>query len=435
MFVSTRRRAARRGGAIAIAIALLAEVVHAEHAPPALPDPLPLDWCQERAAVANPDLALQRALRDAAMERIPQASALDDPRFSYEASNLPSGTFDFDSTPMSGQQLWLRQALPFPGLRAKRERDARLESEAADFDTAERERWLASAVEVAFVELDFAREALAIAERTVDLMRELARAAESRYAVGKALQVDALRAQVAVTEAIDARISISEREQIAAARLAALLDLPTATSIPSLVREGARAPIPDLAPLIATADASSPRLRALASKVEAARVAAEASELEGLPDVDAGFGYTIRSRTPNDEVRGDDFLSAGLTIRLPVDRVRWRARAAERRALERAAAAHLRGAKAEVAASVRELHAALVRADDAVALLGNGLVAQAAASLHASRAAYQVGQVDLESVISSHERLYGAELRLARADADRRAALANLEAVVGESLR
>ena len=85
------------------------------------PDPLPLSWCLERAAAANPTIALDEALRDAAKERILPAGALDDPRFRYEASNIPTGDFDFDSTPLSGHQLGLSQRLPFPGLLSSRE--------------------------------------------------------------------------------------------------------------------------------------------------------------------------------------------------------------------------------------------------------------------------------------------------------------------------
>ncbi len=57
------------------------------------------------------------------------------------------------------------------------------------------------------------------------------------------------------------------------------------------------------------------------------------AELEGYPDLDMGIGYRIRRRVTGDPVGGDDFLSAGVTSRLPLDRTRWRERIAERSVL------------------------------------------------------------------------------------------------------
>ncbi len=86
--------------------------------PPATtpPVPLPLAWCLERAQLTNPDLDIARTAVEAAEARVYPAGALPDPRFRYELSNVPTGDFDLDSTPLSGQQLGLSQRLPFPGL-------------------------------------------------------------------------------------------------------------------------------------------------------------------------------------------------------------------------------------------------------------------------------------------------------------------------------
>ena len=74
---------------------------------PELPGLLSLDWCLQRARQANPALASMAASAAAASHRIAPAAALDDPRLAYEASNVPTGDFDFGSTPLSGHQLGL----------------------------------------------------------------------------------------------------------------------------------------------------------------------------------------------------------------------------------------------------------------------------------------------------------------------------------------
>ena len=85
--------------------------------------------------------------------------------------------------------------------------------------------------------------------------------------------------------------------------------------------------------------------------------------------------------------------------------------------------------------STRQAHAELVRAASEEELLETGLVPQARQSLESSRSAYEVGRIEFLSLLDSQVRLLGAELRLARARADKRVAFASLEAAAGEKLR
>jgi outer membrane protein TolC len=64
-----------------------------------------------------------------------------------------------------------------------------------------------------------------------------------------------------------------------------------------------------------------------------------------------------------------------------------------------------------------------------------GLVPQARQSLASSRSGYEVGRIDFLSLLDSQVRLLDAELRLARARADKRRAFAMLESAAGEKLR
>ena len=73
-----------------------------------IPDPLPLSWCLDRANTANPSLEATFAEVNAARAGVGAAGRFEDPRFGYEAVNLPTGDFNFHSTPMSGHQLSLQ---------------------------------------------------------------------------------------------------------------------------------------------------------------------------------------------------------------------------------------------------------------------------------------------------------------------------------------
>jgi cobalt-zinc-cadmium efflux system outer membrane protein len=407
----------------------------ASEAPVHLPDPLRLDWCLERAEAANPDIAADAATAEAAEHRVIPAGALDDPRTVYEASNVPVNDLDFDSTPLSGHQFRLAQKLPFPGLLDNREEAARRAADAASEQLDDRRRRVASAAEQAWTELGFAQRALAITDRNLDLLRQLAQIAEARYRVGAGLQQDVLRSQVELTMLLQERLRRVDAIRTAEAALAALLDLLPETRFPRTAALREEAPLPDLEALLGRLADTSPFLRARAAQVEEAERLRRVAVLEGYPDFDLGVGYRVRERVAGDAVGGDDFLLASVTVRLPINRTKWRERIAERDALLRRAKAELRSARARLREGVRTAFADLERADDEVELLETGLVPQTRQSLDSSRSGYQVDKVDFLSLIDSQVSLLEAELRLVRAVADRRAAFAAIEAALGESLR
>jgi outer membrane protein TolC len=407
----------------------------AEGEPPTPPDPLPLEWLLEQAEAANPAIAMDTASAAAAEHRITPAGALDDPRLGYSATNLPVGDLGFDSTPMSGNQFWLRQKFPFPGVLSNSEEAARAGASAATSNVDDRRIRVRSAVERAFSELGFAQRGLGITERNLDLLRQFTRIAEAKYRVGTGLQQDVLRAQVELTSLLQERLRRVESIAAAEAVVNSLLDRPANSRYPRTEDLAETAPLPDLDELLTRLETASPRLHALRARIDEAKRLERATRFQGYPDFDLGFGYRLRQQAPGDPVDGDDFISAGVTIRLPVNRTKWRERVAERAALVRRAKAAYRDERARLGGQIRAAFAELGRADSEVALLGTGLVPQARQSLDSSRSGYQVNKVDFLSLIDSQVRLIDSELLLVRAVADRRAAFAGLEAAVGERLR
>jgi outer membrane protein TolC len=400
-----------------------------------VPDPLTLSWCLERARKANPMLARMTAIAAAAGHRVAPAGALEDPRIAYEASNIPTGDFDFDSTPLSGHQFGLRQKLPYPGLLSSRKTAAKRGAEASNFIVDDQRFLTDGAVEMAWAELGFAQHALDITERNIDLLRQLAATAESRYRVGSGLQQDVLRAQVELTALLQEQLRRREAIEQAESMLIEQLDLPATTRLPRTDALRLLAENPPLEPLLDSLDERSARLAAARKRIEAAKAKVRTAEIEGLPDIDLGVGYRLRKNVSGDPVDGDDFVSAGFTIRLPVDRSKWRARVAEQNANVRRSEAELRAVRAGLISLTRRAHAELTRASSEEALLETGLIPQARQSLESSRSAYEVGQIEFLSLLDSQVRLLDAELRLVRARADKRRAFAALEAAAGEKLR
>lgn len=400
-----------------------------------IPSPLGLDWCLTRARQANPNLARSVAVADAARHRIDSAGTLDDPRFSYDASNIPIGDFDFESTPLSGHQFGLRQKIPVPGLLWNQKAAAKREAEASELQADDWRGLTDGAVEAAWAELDFSQKALEITHRNIELVRQLVATTESRYRVGSGQQQDVLRAQVELTALLQERLRREETLTRAESGLLALLDLPGESRLPRTEGLVLSAPLPPLGSLLSRLETQNARIRAAEKTVAEARLRIRVAELEGRPDVDFGIGYRVRENLRADVANGDDFLSAGLTFRLPINRSKWRGRVAEQRANLRRVEAELRGVRATLAARTRNAYAAFVRASLEEKLLETGLMPQARQSFEASHSAYKLSQIEFLGVLDSQVRLLSAELRLVRARTDKRLAFAALESVTGEKLR
>jgi len=402
---------------------------------PSLPHPLPLSWCIERASSANPSLQAVDAEAEAARESAGAAGRLADPRFGYEMLNLPTGDWNLHSTPMSGHQLSLIQKLPVPGLLSSQRAAAQAAARAADAGLDDRRARLAASVERAWSALAVAQRALEITERNLDLLRQLRAIAEAKYRVGTGLQQDVLRAQLELTTLLAERLrreaTLAKRE----ASLAALLDLPIAQRFPRTEDLSQQTAIPELSELLARVGDASPLLREQRARIEEAEKRVRATKLASYPDVDLSVSYRIREQVTTDPVHGQDFLSAGFTLRLPVDRQKWNSKVAEQGAFLRKATASYRASLATLGEEIRAAHSDLVEADAEVELLVTGLLPQARQSFESSRSGYEVARIDFLSLLDSELRLFDAELQLIQARATRRESFARLEATMGEELR
>jgi outer membrane protein TolC len=132
----------------------------------------------------------------AARERPVQASALDDPMFTYEGFNIPE---NFDLSRTDNTILKLSQKFPFPGKREIRGEIAQHEAAGMEEEVRKAEVTLRAAVWSAYYDLWLTHQNLQIYTRDRALLAQFATIAEKKYAVGQVSQPDVLRAQVELT--------------------------------------------------------------------------------------------------------------------------------------------------------------------------------------------------------------------------------------------
>jgi len=136
-------------------------------------------------------------------EEIPFAGSLDDLRLGIGLINLPVDTFDLDQEPMTQKQIFLAQKVPWFGkLNLKKQRQALIAGREQAILEAKRLE-LARKIAFSYYELGFVASSLDINGRLTEMVEEVLKVAESRYATGKGLQQDVFQAQVELSKLLD----------------------------------------------------------------------------------------------------------------------------------------------------------------------------------------------------------------------------------------
>ncbi len=369
-----------------------------------------------------------------ALERVPQATTLPPPRVTLAAYLSEIETRVGPVQARAG----LTQPVPWFGkLDARGElalhaaEEAREHVEAARLDLEHR-------VRDAWFEYAWLEQAVGIAEGHRELLVHWEGVAQSRLASGSGSHSDVIRAQIELGKLEDRLLTLRDLRRPLEARLNAALNRAADAPLP-------RPSVPLAEPAAAPYEAalrdglasSSPRLRAMEHRVEAARVAVELADKAFYPDFLVGAEYSLigPAEAPGVSGSGGDALALTLGLELPV----WRG---SYRAGQREAEARLRAARKEREEAWRALSAELELAlyefrdaDRRAALFRGSLIPKGEESVQTLDTAYQSGDEGFLDLIDAERALLEFQLQAARAEADRAQALAAIERITGVSLK
>lgn len=392
-----------------------------------------------RALVVSPRVRMFDAQASAARARIPPAGAWANPMVMVGIQNLALGKGDVampgmgaaGPEPMTMKMLGVSQTIPYPGKTSLRTRAARAEAEAAEARATAARREIRRDVLGAYYALAEARMLNAIVERQQQLAAAIVPATEARYVSGTTAQADVLKARNEAAALVQERDSLVEEEHAALARLNALLDQASATTLQgdSLGRDLAP-PVSRLSvdSLHAMAQLTNPRLVERRAMVAVQTARAELAQRERLPDFDVSLQYGQRDRLP-------DMITALVSVPLPIQRGRKQsAEAAAARLDVTAAEAELRADENEIRSDVARLHAALERQRANLDLLDRVILPQARATFSSASTTYQSGRGELLGVLDAMRSLFATETMRVRTIAEYARTLAELEMVTGHEV-
>lgn len=370
--------------------------------------PRSLDSYLSRALSSNPGLEAFERRYEAAMRRIPQASALPDPmlQVTHFVESVQTRTGPQENVFM------LSQRIPWFGKLSNREAAVSAEAEALWYAYQNKQLMLARMVSLQFFEYGLTEEAIRLTRENRDLLSDLEPIVEEKVRSGGDIN-PLLRLKVEVGKVDDRLQSLTQKRLVQSAKLSELLALPENTVLDWPEWEAPEPMALDGRTLAHAIEQNNPELKMLERKIASAEARREIARLESYPDITLGVNYIqigdpdVNPMTPD---AGQDPWGVTVAVNLPIWFGKYNAAKAEalasKRATENEYENRLNGLRADLSASLARLEDANRR----LKLYGEELLGLAEQAVENSRASYESGRTGILEVIDSERSLLDLQL-------------------------
>lgn len=385
----------------------------------------------EAALQDNPELVVAHGRWQQFSHKADQVS-LDDPVLSMTLGNYPRDSFARGETNMTGDELRLAQKFPFPGKLATRTTMADDEAiwyRQVYFDSRLQ---IVRRVEEAWYRLYLLDRTLETTGRNLALLDDVIRLAEVRYETGQAPQQDVLKAQLQRSRLSERLISLEQQRSSVEAELNGLAGRSTTTTIITPAEIDSEWPSNlSLEKLQEMALSQRPLAVGYRALLDRARGQQKLARLDDYPDLTLWAGWRFRDGGLPDG--GTDFVSAGLSVNLPVQRQRRAAVAAEASAALRTVQGKFDDFRRRLEVNVHTACRQVEENRQQMELYRDGIIPQARLNFQAALSAYQVGKLEFLGLLDSLRALYEDEVGYYRLESAWLTALARLRAETGLS--
>jgi cobalt-zinc-cadmium efflux system outer membrane protein len=369
-----------------------------------------------------------------AVEQVPQAQSLPDPKFTY-------GYFIQEVETRVGPQhnrLELMQTFPWFGKIEARTDAAAAAAKAAQQQYEAAKLKLFFEVKDAYYEYVYLAGAIKIAQDNLELVRHFEQVARTKYAAAAIGHPDIIRAQVELAKLEDHLKTLQELRTPIVARLNAGLNRQTLEMLPWPQQEQQKFLAENVSreKVIALLRQQNPQLKALDFERQAAISRVELAKKKFWPDIGAGLGWidTGSAMNPGTPDSGKDPIILMFTMNIPIWRDSYKASELQ----AKADVLKTTQQKTEMENTiVAQAERALYDFEDSnrkTKLYGDILVPKAEELVGASETAYRAGTVDFLSLINAQQKLLEFQLQYERAVTNNQQGLARLEMLVGSEL-
>jgi len=384
------------------------------------------------AAMNNTGLQVAFEQWRIAVEQVPQAKSLPDPKFTY-------GYFIEEVETRVGPQknkLEIMQTFPWFG-----EIEARTDTAAAVAKAAQKRYEAAklklfAEVKDAFYEYSYLARAIEIAKENLELIQHFEEVSRTKYMAAATGHPDVIRAQIELARLEDRLKTLEELRKPIVARLNAVLNRQSFEMIPWPTKEEFRAVQLSSDKMIELLRAKNPELEALDFELEAAKDGVELAKKKFWPDVGVGVGWidTASAMNPGMRDSGKDPIILMFTMNLPIWREGYKAAELQAKANVLKTSHQKKEAENTIIARAERSLYDFQDSDRKRKLYGDVLIPKAEELLGVSETAYKAGTIDFLSLINAQQKLLEFQLHYERAITNNQQELARLEMLVGTEL-
>jgi outer membrane protein TolC len=394
--------------------------------------PIALEDYLAFAAMNNAGLQAAFEQWKVAVEQIPQAKSLPDPKFTY-------GYFIEEVETRVGPQrnrLEIMQTFPWFGEIEARTDVAAAAAKAALKRYEAAKLKLFAEVKDAFYEYSYLARAIEIAKENLELIQHFEEVARTKYMAAATGHPDVIRAQIELARLEDRLKTLEELRKPIVARLNAVLNRQSLDMLPWPRKAEFRTAKVNRQEIIDLLRARNPELEALDFELQAAKNKVELAKMNFWPDVGVGLGWTDTESALNPGMSdsGKDPILLMFTMNLPIWREGYKAAELQAKANVLKTSHQKKDTENTIIVHAERALYDFQDSDRKRKLYGDVLIPKAEELLGASETAYKAGTIDFLSLINAQQKLLEFQLHYRRAMTDNQQELARLEMLVGTEL-
>jgi outer membrane protein TolC len=390
-----------------------------------------VDFFVSLALQRNPEvLAAQRAAF-ARAEVLPQVTALDDPMLTETFWPITEHSPQTASGRMPSA-LMLSQKFPWFGKLRVRGEVAEEETQMELARFAQAQLKVIENVRLAYYELYYTQRAIEITQADDKVLDEILQFVDARYKAAKVPQQDLLRTRIEKRKVQDRLITLRRQLRQAQADLAREIQTSPDAELKVKPFKLEKAPT-EIDQLFEAAIRCRPELQERLHAVVKERRAYELARLKYYPDVTAGVGWDVMTRSGalSGVADGNDNWGFTVGVNIPLWRDKLRAGVAEAEHRIAESSRRVESTRDDTFRHIRRLTVQATAIEQQIELFRKGIIPDAESTLKLLFARYRAGQADVQDLLDNYSRLLTYHLQVARLEAQLGQTLASLERVVG----
>jgi outer membrane protein TolC len=422
----------RQGSQKLMVFLILWVICGASFAAQAIPDepniPLVLDDYLYQAAMNNSGLRAAFESWRAAIEQIPQAAALEDPKFTF--SYFVREEMEHSDSPRE-QDYILTQMFPWFGKLAARTDAAAAQAQAAHHRYEAAKVKLIYQTRSVFYEFAYLAKAVDVAKDSLELTKHFEQVAREKYRTAGGSHPDVVRAQIELATMEDDLISMTRMRRPIVAQLNAVMNQPADRDLPWPKQDEFK-PVeirPDI--IAGQIRSANPELSAMSQQILASRKMEDLARKRYWPDVELGIEI---DNMPNKGSGMQNPVMAMVSINLPIWADSYSAGVKQAQAMTAMAQREKRQAEFDLVARAEQVIFELDENLRKIRLYNDVLIPKAKEMVDVSEQAYRTNTIDFMSLIDAQQKLLVFQLKHQRALSNYLQKKAELEMLTGKPL-